>query len=78
MLESAGNAPHTKVVSSDAHAHTRMPSSHLQAILQGNPSGHLQAALDNADAEFAAELSALQARTEELHTREEALEQRQP
>ena len=55
-----------------------MPSSHLQAILQGNPSGHLQAALDNADAEFAAELSALQARTEELHTREEALEQRQP
>ena len=54
-----------------------MPSSHLQAILQGNPSGHLQAALDNADAEFAAELATLQARTASLHTREEALQHRQ-
>ena len=54
-----------------------MPSSHLQAILQGNPSGHLQAALDNADAEFAAELATLQARTASLHTREEELQHRQ-
>ena len=54
-----------------------MPSSHLQAILQGSPSGHLQAALDNADAEFAAELATLQARTASLHTREEELQHRQ-